>query len=148
MVKRFVRLDRQHSPLKDFIMNHIDIALGIQNDADELFTGETLNYLRHCALKPGVQTVLAPAIAFKKNYHWLLHTIDMQCLRGNDVHLSIVRDDEFSVRQDPSLTPLPVPHRILPLPPHDNELPDPGPFVFGIFFCSWSFLLFLVFCCW
>ena len=86
MVKRFVRLDQQKSPLKEFIMSNIDTALGIQNDADELFTGETLNYLRHCVLKPGVQAVLAPAIAFKKNYHWLQHTSDMQCLKGSDIY--------------------------------------------------------------
>ena len=86
MVKRFVRLDKQQSPLKDFIMNHLDNALGIQNDADELFTGESLNYLRHCALKSGVQAVLAPAIAFKKNYHWMQHTSDMQCLKGRDIN--------------------------------------------------------------
>ena len=71
MVRRFVQLDLQKSPLKAFVMRNLGNAWGIQNDGDEMINGEALNHLRHCDLKPHLRVLYAPNVVFKNNYHWM-----------------------------------------------------------------------------
>ena len=95
MVQRFVHLDASTSPVKASIVAKLrqengssGASLGIQNDADEIITGTTLQHLRHCEIKSEAQSgsIYMPCISFKKNYHWMQKTSDLvECLHGGDI---------------------------------------------------------------
>jgi len=59
--------------------------LGIQNDGDELILEHALQHLKSCSWHRDLSfPIYAPALAFKKNFHWLQVVEDggMSCLRG------------------------------------------------------------------
>jgi hypothetical protein len=117
MVQRFARLDASTSALRASIQKRIDAgggtsgaaALGIQNDADEIITGTTLQHLRHCEIKPEARSgsIYMPCISFKKNYHWMQKTTDLvKCLQGSDITAETASLKSHLWRPGPYVWPL------------------------------------------
>jgi hypothetical protein len=64
----------------------IDHDVGRFIDADEIPGAAALTHLQHCqwrSLTP-YDAVFLPALAFKKNFHWLQTTKDLGCLGESD----------------------------------------------------------------
>lgn len=59
--------------------------IGLQNDADEVVSYSALSHVKHCELRPEIDEygVQFPSFSFKKNFHWVQETYDMQCLQGS-----------------------------------------------------------------
>ena len=106
MIKKFINMSNESSPLKKFIMDNIDIALGIQNDADELPTGIVLKHLKYCEIKEDIDAIYLPCLSFKKNYHWLLTTSDMHCFTEMQSHKSPDEIKSHLWRPGPYVWPL------------------------------------------
>jgi hypothetical protein len=107
MVEGFKKLNSS-VPLKHFIMQNIETAFGIQNDADEIINRDTLTHLKHCEVQKEVKSIYVPCISFKKNYHWLLRSFDITGLTGFDINNTTGEILNYLWKPAPYLWPLKV----------------------------------------
>jgi hypothetical protein len=52
----------------------------IQNDEDELISGDALRHMDGCELRSEVKAIYTPCMSFKKSFYWLQTTSDLMCL--------------------------------------------------------------------
>jgi len=92
MVSRFASLKASDSSLKLHILSNLHRAFGIQNDADEIITGDVLNHFKHCEVKPNLNAreIYAPAVVYKRNFFWMERTADMVAEKSQFVHKRIM----------------------------------------------------------
>jgi len=96
MVKKFIQLDPRLVKLKKLIIENEKTAWGLQNDGDEIFSGDSLNHLRHCEVKQHLTAVNGLSVLFKKNYHWIKATREVACISSPELN-NIT--DELKVRE-------------------------------------------------
>jgi hypothetical protein len=79
MISRFIALNASQNALKMKIMSNTSMAFGIQNDADEIISRDTLSHFKHCEVKSelAAREIYTPAVVFKRNFYWVEQTSDM-----------------------------------------------------------------------
>lgn len=79
MISRFIALNATENALKMKIMSNMNMAFGIQNDADEIISGDTLHHFKHCEVKAelAAREIYTPAVVYKRNFYWVEQTSDM-----------------------------------------------------------------------
>jgi hypothetical protein len=64
-------ITNKNSALKSLLIDNINNTWAIQNDADEIITGNTLYHIRNCEIKESIESIYMPCLSFKRNFHWL-----------------------------------------------------------------------------
>ena len=86
MIKRFASHLKANATLRTLVggdggdTTHGARAWALQNDEDELVAAAVLAHMRHCHVQKEVSAIYFPCVSFKKNFHWLQQTSDLQCL--------------------------------------------------------------------
>lgn len=75
-------------------------VLAIQGDGDELVTHPALRALKHCAIRPNVDSIHLPCFSFKSNYRWLQRTYDYGTCLSTPVDALSKSDRELVVKLD------------------------------------------------
>lgn len=74
--------------LKDKIMASLADAWIIQNDGDEIPSQYALDHFKQCELissGTSIDEVYLPSFPFKKNYHWIQITKDLECMKYGNI---------------------------------------------------------------
>ena len=93
---------------KAMISTNYKSILAIQNDCDEMITSKVLYHLKHCQIKPQVESIYTPSFGFKHNFNWAIKSNDMECFNSvnNDDKLLEPYLKQFLWSKGPVVWPL------------------------------------------
>lgn len=73
------KLDR----FRSIILREYKYILAIQNDGDEIVSGQVLYHLKHCQVKADVESIYTPSFGFKHNFNWMIRSLEMdECFQS------------------------------------------------------------------
>jgi hypothetical protein len=106
-IRLFKEMKNESHPLKQQIMNNIHHAWILQNDGDEIPTGEALLHFKYCERRyENIEEYFFPSFPFKKNFNWIQTTKDLGCMNGGNINTQTEALRFHTWRPGPYIQPL------------------------------------------